>query len=90
MRPRLGWSGAAAAAAAAVAAVVLLFSSPASAFQDVNCEMRPDNDEDNVIEDSKSVTLECTFDARVESCTWTHNEPMNENRGSTDSDYDFK
>ena len=25
------------------------------------------------------MTIQCNFDDRVESCTWTHNEPMNEN-----------
>ena len=73
--------------------LLLVLTGPAmlaSAFQETDCVMRPDNDEDNVIEDSKSVTLECSFDSRVESCTWTHNEPMNERRGSSDVEPDFR
>lgn len=39
--------------------------------------MNPDNDETNVIGESDSVTLECSFDGQPETCIWTHNEPMN-------------
>ena len=67
-----------------------LMSDGARGFGYTECLMRPDNDVDDVIEDSKSVTLECTFDSYVESCTWTHNEPMNERRGSSTQDPDFK
>ena len=39
----------------------------------------PDTTEDSVVDEGDSVTIQCNFDDNVESCTWTHNEPMNEN-----------
>ncbi len=44
--------------------------------------MNPDNDEENVIDEGESVTLECGFDAEVVSCIWTHTEPINEGKVS--------
>ena len=39
----------------------------------------PETTEDSVVDEGDSVTIQCNFDDAVESCTWTHNEPMNEN-----------
>ncbi len=58
-------------------------------FAAQSCMMTPDNTLEDVIEDANSVTLQCTFDDEIESCTWVHNEPMNENRNAQDM-FDLK
>ncbi len=68
--------------------LVCLLSVPAArSFQYTECAMRPDNDEENVIEDSKTVSLECSFDAEVSSCTIYHNEPEQDKNSAV---YDFQ
>ena len=69
----------------AVVAVAAAASSPGlirhKRFTDQSCRMDPDNDESSVVEEGDSLTLECSFDDDVYTCLWTHNEPMNEERG---------
>ncbi len=69
--------------------LMLLFGA-AAAFSESNCGMSPDNDEDNVIDQSGQVTLQCSFDNPVKSCLWMHNEPMNEERGNSDDPADIE
>jgi len=72
--------------AVAVAALFLGVTSGESAtnrrvkrFATQSCSSSPETTEDSVVDEGDSVTIQCNFDDRVESCTWTHNEPMNEN-----------
>ena len=58
-------------------------------FSQRSCYMNPDNNEDTVMEEGDTVRLDCNFDSNVETCIWTHNEPMNDGRGSS-SDWDIK
>ena len=65
------------------------FNKRVKRFSQNSCYMNPDNNEDTVVEERDTVRLDCNFDSDVETCIWTHNEPMNDGRGSS-SDWDIK
>ncbi len=55
-----------------------------------NCQTNPVTTKESVLEDAKTVQITCTFDSAVETCLWTHVEPIKEGTSSNNNVFDIK
>lgn len=52
-------------------------------FAASSCQMTPSNTADMVVDKNQPVKLTCNFDSTVQSCIWSHYNPLNDGMGGT-------